>query len=78
MLNLAKIFIGKSLNKNIRYDNNSIVNLSRDIWENSLMILVNLSQHSTLRPSLGNAGKKTYLSTIRNCIVFFINMIFLK
>ena len=38
-----------------------LVNLSRDIWENSLMILVNLSQHSTLRPSLGNAGKKTYL-----------------
>ena len=49
-----------------------LVNLSRDIWENSLMILVNLSQHSTLRPSLGNAGKKTYLSTIRNCIVFFL------
>jgi len=31
-------------------------NLEREVWEHSLMTLVNLSQHSTLRPSLGNAG----------------------
>jgi len=28
----------------------------REVWEHGLMILVNLSQHASLRPSLGNAG----------------------
>ena len=31
-------------------------NPRRDIWENSLIILVNLSKHAALRPSLGNSG----------------------
>jgi hypothetical protein len=41
------------------------LNPRRDIWEQSLTILVNLSKHGPLRPSLGNSGQCAEIWRIR-------------
>jgi hypothetical protein len=41
------------------------LNPRRDIWEQSLTILVNLSKHGPLRPSLGNSGQCAEIWWIR-------------
>ncbi len=41
------------------------LNPRRDIWEQSLTILVNLSKHGPLRPSLGNSGQCPEILRIR-------------